>query len=230
MVISLRASLVALGLLAAPLAAGAQQVAVAVQAQGMVGPTMAPPAIIPENPSPAPGPGHTWVPGFWTWNGSQYAWNAGHWERPPQAAQTWEAPRWERDGGRYRFRAGRWAAAQGMQPTVAVVQPAVPMAVPVGQPAMPVAVPVGQPALPVMQAPPPVVTVPMAPPRPRMERRPRMIPPGQAWVPGYWSWNGSSYAWTDGHIEAPPRARAVWVAPRMERRGRANVYVPGRWR
>lgn len=247
MVISLRASLIALGLSAVPFAAGAQQV---VTQAGVAGPTQAPPAIVAETPSPSPGPGHTWVAGYWTWDGSRYSWNAGHWERPPQAAQSWEAPRWEREGGRYRFRAGRWAAPPGV-----VAQPAVPVAVPVAapvmlpgvqpgrqpagvavmQPGVPVAVPVMQPgvAVPAVAAPAvPVafVQVPMQPPRPRMERRPRMIPPGQSWVPGYWAWNANQYEWTPGHVEAPPRPRAQWVSPRIERRGRNTVFIPGRWR
>lgn len=207
MAISFRASFVAVGLLLAPLAANAQQTVVVTN--------LPPPAIRAETPSPSPGPGFSWVAGFWAWNGTAYNWTAGHWERPPQAGHTWEAPRWEHEGNRYRFQPGRWAGGGNM------MQP---------QPAMPVAVAQPVMAPPVMAPPPSVIQTQMAPPRPRMERRPRMIPPGQTWVPGYWSWNNTEYVWTAGHLEAPPRPRAVWVPPQMAHRGRNWVVTPGRWR
>lgn len=237
MAISFRASLVAFGLLLAPMAASAQQTVVVTN--------LPPPAPLAESPTPSPGAGFAWVAGFWNWNGSQYAWTSGHWERPPQAAQTWEAPRWEREGGRYRFRQGRWGGqGQQMQPQMQPqVQPQMhpqmhPQMMPQPQmqapPAYP-SVPMAQPAVPSMPMAQPgfpggMMQVPMAPPRPRRERRPRMTPPGQVWVPGAWVWNNNQYAWNAGHFEAPPRPRARWIPPQVVRRGRNWQMNPGRWR
>jgi hypothetical protein len=234
MAISFRASLVAFGLLLTPLAASAQQ--------NVVFTNLPPPAPMAERPTPSPGAGHVWVGGFWNWNGSQYAWTNGRWESPPQPAQTWESPRWEREGGRYRFRQGRWGAqGQGMQPQpMAQPQPMMPgpmhhgmrpgmhqgmqPAVPVAPPAYP-SMPVAQPAYPSA-----AMQVPMPPPRPRRERRPRGAPPGQVWIPGAWTWNNTAYDWVAGHFEAPPRPRARWVAPMVIRRGRRWQMNPGGWR
>ena len=54
--------------------------------------------------APAPGPGYTWVGGYWYPAGARWSWRAGYWTRPPYARATWVAPRYY--GGRY-F-AGRW--------------------------------------------------------------------------------------------------------------------------
>jgi hypothetical protein len=69
----------------------------------------------------------------------------------------------------------------------------------------------------------------MAPPRMRNERRPRVLPNGQTWVPGYWNWDGSQYQWVAGHAEAPPSPRGRWRAPRYQRRGNQWVVTPGAW-
>jgi hypothetical protein len=54
--------------------------------------------------------------------------------------------------------------------------------------------------------------------------------PGCVWVNGYWGWRGGAYAWNGGSWVRPPRARAVWVAPRWEGyRGRYRFHE-GRWR
>jgi hypothetical protein len=50
------------------------------------------------------------------------------------------------------------------------------------------------------------------------------------WVGGYHRWDGRGYVWEPGRWERPPRARAVWVAPRWEHRRDGYVFVEGRWR
>ena len=52
------------------------------------------------------------------------------------------------------------------------------------------------------------------------------------WVPGHWDWVGPrrGYVWVRGAWLRPPRARAVWVAPRWERRGRETLFFGGYWR
>jgi hypothetical protein len=69
----------------------------------------------------------------------------------------------------------------------------------------------------------------MAPPRMRTERRPRVLPNGQIWVPGYWNWDGSQYQWVAGHVENPPSPQVRWRAPQYQRRGGGWVYNPGAW-
>jgi len=226
------APLLALALGLAPLAADAQ---VTVSGQVAVGTPVyantAPPPPRAEPQPPAPGPGYTWVNGFWNWSGSQYVWTPGRWELPPQAAQAWEPAQWEREGGRYRFRPGRWGnrgQMGGPPPNVVVAQPPPNVVV---APPVPVAQPVGQPpSTVVVGAVPPPVVVPMAPPRPRFERRSRPAAPGQVWVPGAWSWNGSQHVWVAGHWDTPPRPRARWMQPQWRRQGRQWVVVPGYWR
>ena len=177
--------------------------------------TMAPPAPVNESPTAAPGPNYTWVPGFWNWNGNQYTWTGGHWEQPPAPAQAWQAPQWDRDGQGYRFRPGRWFRRDGQQP-------------------MPVAMPVAPPPVvappPMVVAQPTTVFVPVAPPRLRMERRTQRAQPGQVWVPGSWSWNGTQHVWTAGRWEAPPRPAARWNPARWVRQGRGWQMNPGAWR
>ena len=234
MKLSLVRSLVAVGLLLAPLGASAQQILT----------NIPPPAPIAETQGTPPSPSHVWISGYWTWSGSQYTWTSGRWELPQQQGSAWEAPQWQQEGGRYRWRPGRWRRREEMQVIqpgmpapqgqVIVQQPAAPQGVVVVQPTVP-GVMVPQPQIP----PPPVVQQPVvqqpgvvmvAPPRMRFERRPRFAPPGQVWVPGYWAWNGQQHVWTQGHFEARPRPNAVWVQPRWGRQGRQWIYTPGQWR
>ena len=55
---------------------------------------------------------------------------------------------------------------------------------------------------------------------------------GHVWVAGYYAWRPSQkrYVWVAGKWTRPPRAGAVWVAPRTERRGGRTVYIAGYWR
>jgi WXXGXW repeat (2 copies) len=79
--------------------------------------TVAPPAMRVEPMPTAPGPGHAWVAGYWTWDGARYAWNQGHWERPPQAMDVWQAPRWEHGRHAWGFTQGRWMRSGAAMPT-----------------------------------------------------------------------------------------------------------------
>ncbi|HUT34552.1 MAG TPA: YXWGXW repeat-containing protein [Planctomycetota bacterium] len=72
----------------------------------------------------------------------------------------------------------------------------------------------------VREAPPPFVS----------ERRPPPRSQGQVWIDGYWNWNGRRYVWESGRWTAPPRAHAVWAAPRYEKHQKGYRYTPGHWR
>jgi len=47
----------------------------------------------------APGPGYSWIDGYWYPVGSRYTWHEGYWTRPPYEGSQWSAPRYE--GGMY---------------------------------------------------------------------------------------------------------------------------------
>jgi len=58
-----------------------------------------PPAPVVAYAPPMPGPGYSWVGGYWYPYGGRYAWHAGYWDRPPYARAYWVGPRYF--GGRY---------------------------------------------------------------------------------------------------------------------------------
>jgi hypothetical protein len=54
----------------------------------------APPAPVYAYAPPAPGPGYSWVAGYYQPVGPRWAWRAGYWARPPYARARWIAPRY----------------------------------------------------------------------------------------------------------------------------------------
>ncbi len=53
-----------------------------------------PPPVAYYAPPPAPGPGFTWVGGYYYPVGPHYYWHAGYWARPPYARSYWVRPRY----------------------------------------------------------------------------------------------------------------------------------------
>jgi WXXGXW repeat (2 copies) len=53
-----------------------------------------PPPPVYYAPPPAPGPGFTWVGGYYYPVGPRYYWHAGYWARPPYAHARWVGPRY----------------------------------------------------------------------------------------------------------------------------------------
>jgi hypothetical protein len=41
-----------------------------------------PPPVVHYAPPPCPGPGYTWIAGYWYPAGPRYVWRAGYWARP----------------------------------------------------------------------------------------------------------------------------------------------------
>lgn len=68
-----------------------------------IGPSSAPPAVRVERWSPRSG--YVWVNGYWDWQGDQWAWVPGHYERE-RRGQIYRSPRWEQ-------RNGAWVTVQG---------------------------------------------------------------------------------------------------------------------
>jgi len=58
-----------------------------------------PPVVTYYAPTPAPGPGYSWVAGYYYPYGGRYAWRPGYWARRPYVGAYWVAPRYY--GGRY---------------------------------------------------------------------------------------------------------------------------------
>jgi hypothetical protein len=57
----------------------------------------------------APGPGYTWVDGYWYPVAGHYHWHAGYWTRPPYEGARWVEP--HHDG--QQFFAGYWDGDHG---------------------------------------------------------------------------------------------------------------------
>ena len=74
------------------------------------------------------------------------------------------------------------------------------------------------------------VVVRVGPPPVVVERREGRPSHAHVWVSGYHRWDGNAYSWQAGRWEEPPRAHAVWVAPRYTHRHDGYVYTEGRWR
>ena len=56
-----------------------------------------------------PGPGYSWIGGYWFADGGHYRWHDGYWTRPPYEGARWVAPR--HDG--HEFFAGYWDGDRG---------------------------------------------------------------------------------------------------------------------
>jgi hypothetical protein len=54
--------------------------------------------------------------------------------------------------------------------------------------------------------------------------------PGYVWTGGYWDLHGGRWAWADGAWVRPPHARAAWIRPYWEPRGRGYRFHRGYWR
>lgn len=77
-----------------------------------------------------------------------------------------------------------------------------------------------------------VVIAPSAPPPARTEIAPP--PPAgtqMVWQSGHWSWNGTTWVWTDGRYVAAPQPTAVWEPGHWEPNPSGGyAWVNGHWR
>ena len=81
-------------------------------------------------------------------------------------------------------------------------------------------VPPPPPPLPPPAPPPPPASAEIVPPPPV---------PDALWVPGYWSFDGSSNAWISGHWEVPPPNATTFVTAHWEFQGDRYVFVRSYW-
>ncbi|MGA7119308.1 MAG: hypothetical protein WBY94_04380 [Polyangiaceae bacterium] len=56
----------------------------------------------------APGPEFFWVPGYHRWNGRQYVWVRGRYERRPHSRAHWVPAHWVVRGRAHVWVEGRW--------------------------------------------------------------------------------------------------------------------------
>ena len=68
---------------------------------------VAPPSPRVEVIGVAPGPGHFWIGGYWTWRGSHHEWVPGRWQAP-RRGYRWVPHRWDHDHDHWRERRGGW--------------------------------------------------------------------------------------------------------------------------
>jgi hypothetical protein len=95
----LNKKLIALALLAGSSLFAAPAIGVGIE----IGAPPAPPHAYYARPA-APGPGYTWVSGFYEPVGGQYRWREGYWAARPYPHAVWVAPRY-RD---HRYYPGYW--------------------------------------------------------------------------------------------------------------------------
>jgi hypothetical protein len=74
------------------------------------------------------------------------------------------------------------------------------------------------------------IVIKVRPPKIQVENRGARPSKDHVWVGGYHKWDGNAYGWEKGRWEAPPRPKAVWVAPRYNHTRDGYVFVEGRWR
>jgi WXXGXW repeat (2 copies) len=67
-----------------------------------------PPPPLVESPPPPPQPGMTWVAGYHRWDGHNYVWERGHYDRPPRADARYVAGHWEGRGRGKVWVNGHW--------------------------------------------------------------------------------------------------------------------------
>jgi len=70
-------------------------------------PRFGPPPLRSEALIGNPGPGYTWINGYWGWSGGNYAWHRGYWARV-RPGRAWVSGRWELRGNRWVWYNGYW--------------------------------------------------------------------------------------------------------------------------
>lgn len=74
------------------------------------------------------------------------------------------------------------------------------------------------------------IIVRVAPPNPIVEEQSAVPYEGAAWVPGYYTWDGSKYEWNHGRWDRPPRVGVEWEPGHWDHRGDGYVWIAGHWR
>lgn len=77
----------------------------------VLAPRAPPPMRYEAIPPMPPGGGDTltWTPGYWRWDGTDFAWMAGTYVERPRREAYWVPARWERRGTSWVYIEGHWA-------------------------------------------------------------------------------------------------------------------------
>ena len=73
-----------------------------------------------------------------------------------------------------------------------------------------------------------VVYVQKAPPKLKVETRPKKPNPKAVWVGGHWQWRRGKHVWVSGHWDRNPSGKA-WMPGHWDKRARGWIWVPGHW-
>jgi WXXGXW repeat (2 copies) len=68
----------------------------------------APPPLRYEVRPPVPGPGYSWVEGYWGDRDGRYVWVPGVWRRPPYEGAYWNHPHYDHYDKGWRMHEGHW--------------------------------------------------------------------------------------------------------------------------
>jgi hypothetical protein len=71
-----------------------------------------PPPVVRYEPLPPPRPAHVWVHGYWAWDGNDYRWLPGRWERA-RVGYVYVQPEWIQSPEGWQFRQGGWQGGKG---------------------------------------------------------------------------------------------------------------------
>jgi hypothetical protein len=71
--------------------------------------TDAPPRPRYERRPPRPYGDVVWINGYWDWEGDQWVWMSGRWERPIDRRHRWIKPRYLREGRVWRYEPAHWS-------------------------------------------------------------------------------------------------------------------------
>src|SRR5579871_5881102 len=74
----------------------------------------APPPPQAETPPPAPSPLAVWQPGYWAWNGAQFAWTPGHYVMRPTPTANWVPGHWQQGPGGWSWIDGYWSCRRSV--------------------------------------------------------------------------------------------------------------------
>ncbi len=55
-----------------------------------------------------PYPNYVWVPGYYSYSGTSYAWVRGHWTAPPEGYRRWNAGHWHQTKKGWHWEEGHW--------------------------------------------------------------------------------------------------------------------------
>ena len=159
-----------------------------------------PPALLADPRGAPPSAASVWIDGHWQWAKGRWSWVSGEWTTPPgRPPYVWVPARWTGDDRGFTFHEPHWRPST-TSPASIHQPPFVPL----------VASP----------APPPPLLVEMPAGRPARD---------SVWIPGFWTWTGSRFAWAAGCWSAPYPGQA-WAEGYWKRSGKGFSWVAGRWR